>query len=478
MRSIRQKTLAFLGLIIPLLLLFAWSMPVAGETDSNTPVRRVNIPYLGAGTPVDDFTPAVFWFGAVDPTSNYADVRAWYYDEYLKITIHIVDRLLWYDTTPAQAELTAWDAVSLYLDVDDSPESSPDASSYRFVVQLNRWEPDVNWQAAYRGNGSGWMAEALAFTGESAWRGGGVNDEFDDKGWLATFVIPFEALGFSTRPSAETVWRLGVVAHDRDDATGTTIPDQMWPEALQSDRPATWGEMTFGVPHYVGPLAMPVETTTVRQGLNGTSVVDAHVGGHGNCGDGLDHWTEWGVANYAGYSQINIQNQWDISDYPCFSKYYVTFPLEPHSPGQVIMSATLTMNLFGNAGGGEYGLPPDSYIQVLAVGEPWDEGIINWNNAPLATENLGGTWVEPVQTGGAGPHKWNVARAVADAYSRGEPLRLALYSADGERHSGKYFWSSDVGDWNANARPTLTILWGEPLGDGWLHHFLPVVDNN
>jgi hypothetical protein len=227
------------------------------------------------------------------------------------------------------------------------------------------------------------------------------------------------------------------------------------------DVPATWGQAAFGIPGYDPPAAVPQGITTIRQGLNGTSVMDGHVGGHTTCGEGLDHWTEWGEANYAGYDQINIQNQWDVAEYPCFSKYYVTFPLDDVPPGKTIISATLTMHLFGNAGGGD---PPDSYIQVLIVGEPWDEATLTWNSAPLAVENITGTWVHPVLPGEEGqphPYSWDLSRAVASAMARGEPVRLALYSADGPMHTGKYFWSSDVGDWNASGRPTLKVVWGD-----------------
>jgi len=224
--------------------------------------------------------------------------------------------------------------------------------------------------------------------------------------------------------------------------------------------------MRFDLPEYYPPLSLPEEVITIREGLDGASVVDAHVGGHGNCGADLDHWSEWGEANYAGYDRINIQNQWDIADYPCFSKYFVTFPLDSLpalTPDKVIISATLTLTLFGNAGGGEWGEPPDSYIQVFTVSEDWVESTLSWNNAPLALENISGTWIQPRDYSLPDqPYLWNVSRAVAQAYANGEPLRLALYSADGERHTGKYFWSSDVGDWNALARPSLQVVLGKP----------------
>jgi hypothetical protein len=43
----------------------------------------------------------------------------------------------------------------------------------------------------------------------------------------------------------------------------------------------------------------------------------------------------------------------------------------------------------------------------------------------------------------------------------GGPLRLALYEADSAYHSGKYFVTSNTGDWNAVARPTLAVVWGQ-----------------
>ena len=90
----------------------------------------------------------------------------------------------------------------------------------------------------------------------------------------------------------------------------------------------------------------------------------------------------------------------------------------------------------------------------------WEESSITWNNAPLAVENMAATWVYPVDFFDPGvPYRWDVSRAVAQAYAGGEPLRLALYSADGEYHSGKYFWSSDAGE---SVRPTLQVLLGDP----------------
>ena len=107
-------------------------------------------------------------------------------------------------------------------------------------------------------------------------------------------------------------------------------------------------------------------------------------------------------------------------------------------------------------------IPPRTWHRCLRMGYP-DLRSGSWNNAPLAHENISGTWVQPRDYSLPDQiYQWNVARAVAQAYANGEPLRLALYSADGERHTGKYFWSSDFGDWNALSRPSLQVVLGTP----------------
>ena len=78
--------------------------------------------------------------------------------------------------------------------------------------------------------------------------------------------------------------------------------------------------------------------------------------------------------------------------------------------------------------------------------------------APLANENISGAWVQAKTTANWPTYTWDISRAVAEAYAAGEPLRLALYSADGDYHSGKYFSSSDWPD--ENGRPFLSIRWG------------------
>jgi hypothetical protein len=453
--------------------------PVPAGVNAAQPARRVNAPYWAPNAPYPSHS--IFWFGKISRATNYADVRTIYYDTALEVVVHVIDRLLQYDTSPSPADLTKWDAVTLYLDLDGNTGTVPDQSSYRLDAQLNWWEARQDYQASYRGNGSGWSAYSMPFTTTAGWRGSGLNDTLDDKGWSASFTIPFSSLGLTGAPPQGTVWGLGLALHDRDDQAAAPLADQLWTEQLAPNIPGTWGQLHFGVPTYNPPQAYPEGTTVIRQGLNGAAVVDGHVGGHTTCGDGLDHWTEWGEANYAGYDQINVQNQWDVSDYPCFSKFYVNFPLSAIPAGKVILSATLTMHLFGNSGGDIWGEPPDSFIQALTVSEDWSEATLTWNNGPLAYENISGTWIKPLLgelVWPGVPYTWDVSRAVAAAYSSGQKLRLALYSADGERHTGKYMTASDVDDWDAIGRPTLTVVWGnlcDQINSNCSVTYLPIV---
>ena len=437
--------------------------------------RRINVPYWQTGRP--EPSRSIAWFGKVDLTSNYVDLRTLYREDDVWITAHIMDRLLRYDETPGPNDITNWDAISIYIDLDGNSGNTPDGNSYRFDLQLN------GYHLSYRWSGTDWLEDTsnIPFSIISGWRGdGGMNDTYWDKGWVGDFMIPFSSLGLLGSPSNDVIWGFGVVVYDRDE-NGVIIPNQIWPETFNPGSPASWGQLNFGIPVYKTPLSLPKNQYTIREGLDGAHVVDGDVGGQFTCGDpyGPSYYPGWGGANYSSDEQINIQNQWDIADWPCFSKFFITFPIDKVPPGETILSATLSMTLFGNSGGGEWGTPPDSYIQVLSVNQDWNEATLNWNNAPLAFENISGTWVKP-KYDFSKPDRtfyWDVSRAFLQAYQGNKPLRLALYSADGPMHTGKYFWSSNVGDWNAAGRPTLHIQTGVPCNTPGINckfQYLPI----
>lgn len=422
---------------------------------------RINAPRFSGAIPFEQ--TAIAWFGRVSPTQNYADIRVGTNATELYVYLAIFDRALWYDENPTPQTLTHWDAVTLLLDTSGGNALS--SASWRFVAQLYG-EPSAQRRAVYRGSASGWQTVSVPFQAVPGWRGNALNnDNESDRGWAMGFTIPFTSLGLASAPAEGTTWRMAIVLHDRDSRSGPPLGDQSWPPVASLNSPACWGFLRFGLPAYTS-TATPTGTVVIRRPTESSPLVpDADVGGAiaNQCpGDEYHIWNEWGNRNYGRAPDFNIQNQSDVADWPCFAKYYVTFPLDSVPRGKSIISATLTLYQFGNAGGPGEARP--SWIQVLIASADWQEDTITWNNAPLAYENVGGSWVYPLDTfpGWPGvPRRWDVSYAVARAYARGEPLRLVLYEADSAYHSGKYFVSSDTGDWNTAGRPRLEVVWGD-----------------
>lgn len=432
------------------------------------PSRKVNTPYFGQdNVTVQHFSEmAIFWFGQISPSDNYTDVRIGYNDTGLVLVLSIFDRLLWYDPTHSPSDLTRYDSVTVYLS-----KSTAIQDAYRFTAQLNAGEPMANWQLSERGTSSGWITVSpLNFTATTGFRWedyttGGLNNNKNNRGWTTTFIIPFASLGLSSKPAQGTVWKMAIALHDRDDANGTVILESTWPENVQSAQPVNWGDLHFGLPSYTPPSLNPAGAVTIRNMLNGAVVPDAAVGGTtGNlCPSGPQYiWNDWANANYGSSGDFNIQNQSDLADWPCFSKYYITFPLNSLPANKVILNATLTLHQWGNSGA--LSLAQPSYIQVSTVNQPWSESSLTWNNAPLAFENVSQAWVDPTQpcSWPCTPRSWDVTRAVVDAYQNGTSVNMALYSSDKDYHSGKFFTTSNVADWDAAGRPTLVVTWGNP----------------
>jgi hypothetical protein len=328
----------------------------------------------------------------------------------LWIHVNIIDRRLWYDINPSAVTLTDWDSVTLYLDKRGNTGGTPSTESYRFDAQLNWWEPRSSWQAAYRGNGTSWVSQPISLTTYNNWYGDVPNTNADDHGWYMAYYIPFSSLGVTGVPAEGTVWGLGLAVHDRDEAAGALNADKVWPPGLSTTQPSTWGQIRFGLPGYAlpGPAAQQ-GTTVVRQGLNGP-VPDAVVGGNTLCGGSPnDDWNQWGNLNYAHAPVVNVQNVEQVSEWPCFSKVFATFPLSALPAGSK-SSRLRTLYHRGNPGPALI-----HHIQVLTVNQDWDENTITWNNAPLARENLGGTWIPSCRTPPYPRHTyhWDVSRAVA-----------------------------------------------------------------
>ena len=453
-----------LAIVLVLLWVGGSTLPLAAQ---DAGVRRVYAPLL------EDTQPwakaGIFWFGRVGPPGspgrNYVDVRVGYTPETLRLFINVEDYYLWYDANATlDSDLTRYDAVAITLDTAHDRQTAPQSDDYLFLSGLGGGSV---YQRAAQGSAAGWdfdwQGSWSARPGASWACNPGLNTNSCalDFGWSSFIDVPWTSLGYTGPPPEGAVWGLGVVLYDRDDQPPAgEVPVQHWPEAFDQDRPSTWGELVFGPADYTPPLALPQGTTVIQRGLGESVVEDAWVGGGGTCSGG--HEGDPAQENYGGDTSLFVENQSLIADFPCFSKTYLRFRLDDIPPGKTVISATLSLHQWGNAN--PSGAQP-SLIQLFTVDGDWTEYGLTWNNAPLAQENLSSTWVdvctpeEPCDFPGV-RYDWDATQAVAEAIADGTPLNVALYTADTNFDSSKYFSSSEVGDWNAEARPMLTVVWG------------------
>ena len=464
--------------------------PPRVDADDPVPPRRVNAPYFSDG--LEWGRTAISWFGENEqgdpPTRNYADVRLGYTPNALEIQVTVADYYLWYDEeADPSSDLTQYEAVAIYLDTDHDRAADPQLDDYSFLIGARHWQDVANYVRQARGDGGGWdtaWSPSAAWTAHSAmswWCNPGPNSNECgiDFGWTAFFTIPWGTLGLSGRPADGTVWGLGVRLYDRDDEppAGYVSPEH-WPEGASPDAPATWGELAFNPLAYEPPYAVPEGTTTIRRvtATDSSIVQDAWVGGGAWCSGGHEGGadTNHGGLNPDGSvseSELFVGSEVAVTHLPCFSKSFLRFYLDDVPPGKVVVSATLTLHHWGNSGDPsapkDEDRPHDSHVWLYSISDTWTEMGVTWNNAPLAQENLDAVHIPSLSShpGWPGiPYAWDATQAVADAYGAGRPVDLAIYDSANERNTSKYFTSSETGDWNAVGRPTLTVVWGSPVG--------------
>ena len=465
-----------------------WPTSIRAQVTS-PPLRRVNAPYFGNDA-VAEHASAILWLGRVTPTDNYADIRVGYNQTELVLQANVFDRRIWYSDVPTpndHAELIKWDALTIYLHATDDNAiavSAPTTSTFRITVQANWPNQGDKFVAIARGNGVGYTPITATFSSDSIWRGDGPNNDVDDRGYFTTVHLPFSSLGQNAIPVHGSVWRMGVQVHDRDDAAGTPQYSPTWPETLDPQQPNTWGVLGFGLPQYQSPSAvLDQQPIIIRHKLNNAIITDATVGGGTTCADNFDYFVQFGSINHAGEEHANVQNQGDVADWPCFSKFYLAFPLDQLPDDRALVTATLTIYQFGNSGQGVPPPPVSSLIQAITISETWQEATLTWNTAPSALENISMARSLPIPAPVENqplqnvPLVLDVSKAVDAARRNNTPLRVVLYSADGAQNSGKYFWTSDVADGLAELRPTLTVSMGTPIDTSLLslRTYMPIV---
>lgn len=426
----------------------------------------IHIPYFGGDRTYDDHYSemAVVWFGRVSPLENYTHLRMGYNAQQLSFEVNTYDRDLWYDEhSPSPAEISQWDGVSIYLMMPANPK----ARLLRFDAQLSTIDDNrAAYQAAYEYTNSGWTKLNIAFTTIAAHLGEGINGPLADKGWIINYEIPFASLGLSGRPADQSEWKMGARIYDQNSGPGGPTIQQVWPGGFNENSGGSYANVTFGYKPLQRTTRPAAGSVAIKQG-GSVNVPDGSVGGYSTCGGGYDYWSEWGNVVYnSGYeSQVTvIQNQRDVSDFPCFSRYYITFPLQAVPRDKVVVSAKLTLYQFGNS---DPSGAIESYIHVFRIKDDWRPETLTWNNSPAAYENYPGIWVDPLPGYPGEPgiaRTWDVTQALTDTLQSGDPsaLRLALQSADWAMHSGKYFWASEIASQAMHAEPVLVVQWANP----------------
>ena len=442
--------------------------------------RRVNLPYFSGD--VDESRAAIFWFGRTEsdaetvPGRNYVDVRMAYSPEGLSWLAVGIDYHLWYDEDPQPTDdLTQYDALALYLDTGHDRAGAPQSDDYYFLLGLHGDGPGEDtpqYRRQARGTGSGWNTSAIspaAWPDYSGWQwdcSGPNSNSCDtgcrciDFGWIMASTIPWSALGLAGPPTEGTVWGMGVLMYDQDNAPGPVLQAN-WPETFSANDPGTWGEVHLGLAQYQRPPAVPRGSTMICAASETDNVVeDAWMGGGGLCNAGHEGH---GEDNHGDAAELFVGSEAEPTHFPCFNKSYLRFALNSVPAGKVIISATLTLHHWGGA---DVTANTSSYVWLSSVVDPWQEMTIHWNNAPLAQENLSMTRI-PTKTTPlvwpGDPYTWDATQAVAEAYQTGQPVSFAMYDSTTGRDSSKYLTASEAGDWDVEGRPRLDVAWGDPL---------------
>jgi len=279
----------------------------------------------------------------------------------------------------------------------------------------------------------------VAYRTSAGWSFGercGGSPPWSCRGWSAERRIPWSELG--GKPAVGVEWPLVMSAYGSE-----------------------WrGVLHWGLPDYAGANVAGAKVLTIPLSS------DAMLGGGTDCGspDYPHYFPTWGARNWGASGHVNIQAQWDTADWPCYARYYAGWSLASLPTGAQVVSATVQMRMFGNPGYGpgynENGSlntdngTGETLVQVYEVDEAWREATITWDSAPPAVENISRTLVRPLPRTCLPTGSWYCSPGIPYAFDVTEIVKraveaerswasMALYTAAGQYHSGKYFSSRE-----------------------------------
>ena len=217
----------------------------------------------------------------------------------------------------------------------------------------------------------GARAQTVAYRQTAGWTFGERCGADGCRGWTASALIPWPDVG--------------------------GLPDEgdVWPLVLQGAGGAWAGNLRWGLPDYGAAADQGARVLTVPLSA------DSMGGGGTDCGtpDHPAYFPTWGTRNWGASPYVNVQAQWDVADWPCYSRYYAQWSLAGLPPGAQVTGATVEMRQFGNPGYGDGYADDgtkDTVIQVYEMTGDWQENVISWDNAPVLGENVSRTLVRPI----------------------------------------------------------------------------------
>lgn len=309
------------------------------------------------------------------------------------------------DSTYTDARLLAGpDGLRIRLQMIDASFTAADA----VTVQIGDWQHTISQ------SNPGPFAIDYRCTGDAC------------RGWGAYALIPWASFGQA--PQAGDAWPMTITRG-----------------------PYTWqGSARFGFPTYTRTAAPGATVQTATLAV----VDDATIGGGTDCGmpDWPDYFPTWGSRNWGSSPYAIAQNQWDIADWPCYAKHALRWRIDGLPRDAEIISATLTMYHFGDPGygtGQEADATKTTVFQLFELAPDWTESGIGWDTA-AAGENVSRAAVEPIPGTCKDrfcdppiPETFDVAELTRRALA--DPQRTSadalIYTAAGQYHAGKQFWS-------------------------------------